>query len=114
MPLKVLTWRLGREGQLQNRWSLGLSIHWVLQYQYEPHPLHLLSRRFSFDRRKQASQRRPFSESRRIVAKAKVERMDDPACNGVVEMTLSRALGCGTSLSMPDCEYNSVCIPEES
>lgn len=29
--------------QLQNGWSSGSSIHWALQYQYEQHPLHLLS-----------------------------------------------------------------------
>jgi hypothetical protein len=94
--------------QLQNGWSSGSSIHWALQYQYEPHPLHLLSGRFSFDRRKQASQRRPFSESSKIVAKPTVERTAEPAGNRAVEMTLSRATGCGTSLSMPDCKYNSV------
>ena len=86
----------------------GAYLHLVLQYQYEPHPLHLLSGRFSFDRRKQASHRRPFSEPRRIVAKPKVKRRDDPARNDVVEIALSRAMGCGTSLSKPDCEYNSV------
>jgi len=82
----------------------------MLQYQYEPHPLHLLSGRFSFDRRKQVSHRRPFSESRRTVAKAKVERTHDPTRIGAVEMALSRAMGCGTSLSTPNCEWNSVCI----
>lgn len=29
--------------QLQNGWSSGSSVHWALQYQYEQHPLHLLS-----------------------------------------------------------------------
>ena len=87
--------------QLQNGWNSGLSIHWALQYQYEPHPLHLLSGRLSSDRRKQASQRRPFSESSRIAAKAKFERTDDPARNCAVEMTLSRATGCGMSLRTP-------------
>ena len=89
--------------QLQNGRNSGSSIHWALQYQYEPHPLHLLSGRLSFDRRKQASQRRPFSESSRIVIKPRVKRTDDPARNRVVEMALSRATGCGTSLSTPDC-----------
>jgi hypothetical protein len=92
--------------QLQNGWNSGSSIHWALQYQYEPHPLHLLSGRLSFDRRKQLSQRRPFSESSRIVTKPKVERTDEPVRNPAVEMTLSRATGCGTSLSTPEC--NSV------
>ena len=92
--------------QLQNGWGSGSSIHCMLQYQYEPHPLHLLSGRLSFDRRKQASQRRPFSESSRVVAKPNVEKTDDPARNRAVEMTLSRATGCGTSLSALDC--NSV------
>lgn len=88
--------------QLQNGWGSGSSIHWALQYQYKPHPLHRLSGRVLFDRRKQASQRRPFSESSRIVAKPKVERTDDPARNRAVEMTLSRATGCGTSLTAPN------------
>ena len=52
---------------LKNDSRDGGYLHWVLQYHI--HYILVDGSKFSFDRRKQASHRHPFSESRRIAAK---------------------------------------------